>query len=149
MRFAARWSVRRSTEVTGILIIGVALTLLSACGGKKASTKHLAWGEVTRCYASHKIQYSGLNHSGDPSDPSTPFPPFSFSDAPGGWIVLDLGQAQSAYIMFYSTALEAGRVLDQGGSVAFHGAKTVGNVVLGYDAKPTSTEASNAEQCLR
>lgn len=65
-----------------------------------------------------------------------------------GWLVVDLGQAQKAYLMFYDSPLEASRVLDQGGSVALKDAASRGNVLLGYEAAPTPTEKSQIENCI-
>jgi hypothetical protein len=143
----------------------------SSTDGNSSATRAISWKSVVNCFDSKAISYTALDHAGDPEgaflngsveqyysngsyytygeDSEIDTPPFSFSDAPNGWIVADLGQAQRAFLMFYGTPLEASRLFDEGAGAAFKGARAAGNVLLGYDADPTSAEKDSVEKCVQ
>ena len=58
-----------------------------------------------------------------------------------------MGEQQSANIMFYSSELEAERVMDDVGLI-FKSSEQVGTVVYGFDEEPTDDERATIRRCV-
>lgn len=126
---------------------------------------HILERSVSACFSRHGFDdysargdeevpdegaFSGQPYPGDGPDHAGQwdFPPFSYSRAPEGWISLHLGQAQTVWMMFYTTSLEAQRTGDDPFPSNSGAMYRRANVLTWYDHEPTADERNQAGSCL-